>query len=292
MKKIFLIATLLLTAVITIFTTQTVTAEETFLYNAVVKSPIAGVHEKANAKTPLHTQALYNEEVKVLEISGEFVYAQVPDGYKGWIKSSDLTKDLTSVTPKDFKVVLNSKATKIYDANGAEIVTVPMGTILFGIEENEKYKVTLPDNITGYIDRFDGYLLLQDEELSLGTGKTFVITAQKLMGTKYLWGGCSEKGIDCSGLTYIAAKMNGVTLPRDSRPQSLEGTPVTLKNAKIGDQMFFSSTYRKDKIDHTGIYMGDGYFIHSSGGSGVRINHISDGNYSKILMSMSRIFEN
>jgi len=167
-----------------------------------------------------------------------------------------------------------------------------MGTILFGIEENEKYKVTLPDNITGYIDRFDGYLLLQDEELSLGTGKTFVITAQKLMGTKYLWGGCSEKGIDCSGLTYIAAKMNGVTLPRDSRPQSLEGTPVTLKNAKIGDQMFFSSTYRKDKIDHTGIYMGDGYFIHSSGGSGVRINHISDGNYSKILMSMSRIFEN
>jgi len=82
MKKIFLIATLLLTAVITIFTTQTVTAEETFLYNAVVKSPIAGVHEKANAKTPLHTQALYNEEVKVSKFRANLFMRKFPTDIK------------------------------------------------------------------------------------------------------------------------------------------------------------------------------------------------------------------
>jgi cell wall-associated NlpC family hydrolase len=100
----------------------------------------------------------------------------------------------------------------------------------------------------------------------------------KFIGTKYLWGGCSADGIDCSGLTYIAAKMNGKKIPRDSEPQSRTGTYVDLREAIAGDQLFFAADNRKSSVTHTGIYLGDGNFIHSSI-NGVVIDNIYKSEY-------------
>lgn len=289
-KKIIFIFTSLF---LVMFTFIQVKADDFLIYQAVVKVPVAGVHEKPNAKSPLHTQTLYNEKVEVLQVSNGFAYAKVQDGYKGWIKITDITKNLISLSSEGNKVIVNAKSTIISNEAGIELVTVPMSTTLFGTLEKEKYRVTLPENIIGYINKEDAFMLLRDEEIKITNGALFVETAKKFTGTNYLWGGCSTLGgIDCSGLTYISAKMNGITLPRDSGPQSLTGTAVKLSEAKIGDQMFFGSSSKKLKVSHTGIYIGEGYFIHSSGGSKVKINHISDNSYLKILMSIRRQFEN
>jgi len=50
-------------------------------------------------------------------------------------------------------------------------------------------------------------------------GSEFVDTAKKFLGVPYLWGGVGAGGIDCSGLTYICCRVNGVDLPRDAQPQ-------------------------------------------------------------------------
>jgi cell wall-associated NlpC family hydrolase len=102
----------------------------------------------------------------------------------------------------------------------------------------------------------------------------FADYAMMFLGTNYLWG-------DCSALTYIAAKLSGLTLPRDSLPQSLTGFTVNLADAVAGDQLFFSSDIRKLTVTHTGIYSGNGDFIHSSGGNGVIISNIYTGKYYK-----------
>lgn len=86
--------------------------------------------------------------------------------------------------------------------------------------------------------------------------------AKSLQGvTKYVYGGQNAPyETDCSGWTQHIYGKFGVKLPRVSRDQARVGTPITFKNMKKGDLMFFST--REDKvINHVGIYLGDNYWI-------------------------------
>lgn len=86
--------------------------------------------------------------------------------------------------------------------------------------------------------------------------------AKSLQGvTKYQYGGQNAPYVtDCSGWTqYIYGKF-GIKLPRVSRDQARVGIPITFKNMKKGDLMFFST--RSDKVvDHVGIYLSNNYWI-------------------------------
>jgi len=260
-------------------------------YRAVIRTCIAGVHEKAGASTPLVTQALLNEEIEVFSASGSFVYAQVPDGYTGYIRASDITRDLSSIYAHGDKIVIVSPFAAIYDQRGREISRAPMSSVFFGLSDEDRYIIALPENITGYIDIKDAICIDRYADIPFGTGREFADIAKMFLGAKYLWGGCSAEGIDCSGLTYVAAKMNGLRLPRDSMPQSENGVYVDLRNAVIGDQLFFSSDAGSTKVTHTGIYLGRGDFIHSAGNSGVVMDNIYNNQfYYRRLMFVKRYF--
>lgn len=79
--------------------------------------------------------------------------------------------------------------------------------------------------------------------------------------TTYQYGGQNAPYLtDCSGWTQHIYSKFGITIPRVSKYQANTGTPITFKNMKKGDLMFFST--REDKvIHHVGIYLGDGYWI-------------------------------
>lgn len=79
--------------------------------------------------------------------------------------------------------------------------------------------------------------------------------------TTYVYGGQDfPSSTDCSGWAQGIYKKFGVDLPRVSRDQAKTGTPVKFPDLQIGDLMFFST--RSDKrITHTGIYMGNDYWI-------------------------------
>lgn len=79
--------------------------------------------------------------------------------------------------------------------------------------------------------------------------------------TVYQYGGNNAPYLtDCSGWTQHIFKKFGVNLPRVSKDQAKTGQPVTFKQLKMGDLMFFST--RADKvITHVGIYLGDDYWI-------------------------------
>lgn len=85
------------------------------------------------------------------------------------------------------------------------------------------------------------------------------------VGIPYRRGGACLKGMDCSGFSsFVYSKMFGVDLPHNAASQYklsfLE--PVTPENLQPGDLLFFS---RRKRVDHVGIYLGDGRFIHASG---------------------------
>jgi cell wall-associated NlpC family hydrolase len=87
--------------------------------------------------------------------------------------------------------------------------------------------------------------------------------AKMHLGTKYVWGGNGGKGYDCSGFTKEVFEQNGIEIPRNSWKQAKVGKRISKKNLKKGDLIFFNSKKQK-RVNHVGIYLGNGKFIHAS----------------------------
>ena len=96
----------------------------------------------------------------------------------------------------------------------------------------------------------------------LGRGPAALQLAQRYLGMPYLWGGASPKtGFDCSGLVQYVYRQQGVVLPRVAEAQAAVGTPIPPDQLAPGDALFFAD--RTGYIHHEGMYIGNGYFLHS-----------------------------
>ena len=105
--------------------------------------------------------------------------------------------------------------------------------------------------------------------------------AKSLLGTPHVMGGYSRSGLDCSGMVKLAHAQFDVDLPRSSHDQGRYGSIISPgEELKRGDLVFFHSTYRKPHlITHSGIYLGENKFIHTSSSRGVSISALFDSGY-------------
>jgi gamma-D-glutamyl-L-lysine dipeptidyl-peptidase len=103
-----------------------------------------------------------------------------------------------------------------------------------------------------------------------------VKTARRFIGVPYRWGGTDvEEGFDCSGLTLVCYRLNGLNLPRVSRSQYQAGRRVARDQLQPGDLVFFA-TKGGSRVTHVGLYIGNGKFIHAPRtGKTVRIANLS-----------------
>lgn len=94
------------------------------------------------------------------------------------------------------------------------------------------------------------------------TGAQILAEAQKYLGIRYVMGGASPAGFDCSGYVYYVLKQLGYSPYRTPADLYKMGTSVAKANLQVGDIVFFANTYASG-ISHVGIYAGNGQFIHS-----------------------------
>ncbi len=98
--------------------------------------------------------------------------------------------------------------------------------------------------------------------------RNVVAYAKRFLGVRYVWGATGRGGFDCSGFTqYVMRHAKGRTIPRVSRRQAYYGKYVSRRNLRAGDLIFFdTSRRRRGYVNHVGIYIGNGKFIHASSG--------------------------
>ena len=133
------------------------------------------------------------------------------------------------------------------------------------------------------------YAQLLNKDVELVTNKSLFSFIDEWWSTRYKYGGTTKKGIDCSSYTgHLINKVFGFFLPRTAREQYAACSKINKADLLVGDLVFFNT---RGGVSHVGVYLGEGYFTHSSCSSGVTINNLSDNYYSRKFIGGGRIMD-
>jgi len=115
-------------------------------------------------------------------------------------------------------------------------------------------------------------------------------TAERFVGIPYRWGGENVvDGMDCSGFVRAVYNLCGLSIPRTSRDQFKAGESVTKESLQDGDLVFFGSS--EDSINHVGIYVGNGRFVHAPRrGEEIRVTSVDESYFEKRYVGARRYF--
>lgn len=133
------------------------------------------------------------------------------------------------------------------------------------------------------------YSLLLNVEVELLKNINLLNLIDGWLGTRYLMGGSSKRGIDCSALMQVFfATLYGIALPRTARQQFDFSRRLSRTELKEGDLLFFNT---HGGVSHVGMYLCNNKFVHASSTNGVTISDMFDPYYASRLIGTGRVLE-
>ncbi|WP_457681365.1 C40 family peptidase [Thermovibrio sp.] len=181
---------------------------------------------------------------------------------------------------------LERKAESELDSRIVEKEINPLTDVVYKEAEKINQFLATPLNF-----KYDNWSLsiLNDPEYRGALFKYLAQIFKALKGTPYVFGGNNPNfGLDCSSFTKYVYRKLGVNLPRTARAQFNYGIPVSIKNLKVGDLVFFRTYARYPS--HVGIYIGNGRFIHfSSVLHGLAISSLSSPYFRRRFIGARRV---
>jgi gamma-D-glutamyl-L-lysine dipeptidyl-peptidase len=235
---------------------------------ATVARPVADLYSRPSANSDVVTQAIYGTPVTVLKKEEGFTHIRTPDDYTGYIADSALRVHSPGerVYGSDVRnVFVESLFAHLYHepnvTSRRPVLTVPYETRLELIDEVDDRWLTvrLVSGEQAWVQLGDVVFAPRVEDVD-----SVIAFSRRLLGLPYTWGGASAFGFDCSGFTQMLCRRRGVMIPRDARVQAQwEGSrAVSRDDLKPGDLLYFGDD--PPRVTHTGMYLGNGEFIHSS----------------------------
>ena len=226
--------------------------------------------------------------VAILDDTTEGWYQVAYNGKTGYVSADYLLMDQDNVFETYGRVNGDGVNVRSGASTEAEVLaSVNTGTIVAvnGLVDGW-YDVTCQYGTEGYI-RSDFLDLTKDATSSTASGSGIVDTAMKHLGTRYVYGGASPSGFDCSGFTMYVYSQHGYSLPHTATGQwqsGLGSRVYSIGELQPGDLVFFNDPSRNagKACSHAGIYIGSGQFIHSSSSksNGVIISDLTSGYYN------------
>jgi gamma-D-glutamyl-L-lysine dipeptidyl-peptidase len=202
------------------------------------------------------TQLLMGEGVQVLEEQGEWARVAAllqpssrdPRGYPGWVRRAHLGAPVMRTEGATAYVMARNAVCDSDDGTKHEL---SFGTALWVDAVGEDtLRVLLPGGGTAAISSADVRLSRKVERPSYGP-RDILRSARQFLGMRYLWGGTSGWGLDCSGLVHLAYRAHGVVVARDAFDQAENVEPVPLDEVEPGDLYFFARP--DERIYHVGF---------------------------------------
>ena len=221
---------------------------------------IVPMRNDAADQSEMVNQILFGEHFKVVESRKKWSKIRLAhDSYEGW----SCNKQWIELSEDDYKQLDKDVATITTDI--LDIITknqhqpIVIGSILPFYKSGHAI-------INTKMYQFDGFTtpgFVKKEKL--------VENALMYLNAPYLWGGRSPLGIDCSGLTQIIYRLQGIDLPRDAYQQAEVGTTLSfIEESEPGDLAFCDNN--EGKVIHVGIILENNHIIHASGK--VRVDRI------------------
>ncbi len=214
--------------------------------NNIFNYSVANIYEKPSAKVAVSSQILYGERFKIISKKRGWLKIKTNfDNYVGFIKERKFDQNL-KLTHKIYKLktrIFKKKKGKFLSTNNflyfASSISIKNQNKNF--VEFEKNKWIKKNNLQK-INHYE---------------KDFIKILKLFLGSKYLWGGKTSKGIDCSALIQIYFYYNRIFFPRDSKDQIKFCKSKLNKKISKGDIIFWNG--------HVGMCLDHSKFIHAYG---------------------------
>lgn len=268
-----------------------------------ISKPLASMYEEAqinanslnvrsenNVNSNIITKVNSGQKYLIVEEQEGWYKIKLNASKEGWISSQYATK-------KQAIGVIKGNNVNVRNLNSTEsesIANLNTGNEVTILDKNEDwYKVKMNDEKIGYIYHSLIDIKRDNMNVTRGSGdklsKLYEVASSKL-GSKYVWASSGPDTFDCSGFTmYVYKNGAGIDLPHSSKSQSSVGTAVSKDELRLGDLVFFH-TGGSSSINHVGMYIGKGNFIHaSSAKANVMTSSLSEGYYQNTYVCARRV---